>query len=135
MGHPWSGRYDQGAALHDYLYRHLGWVVLPGNGVGLLKPHYPICSMVPLGNGAVAVQFTRQAIDRMFYEAIQLLGTSEAKAYTMYIGVRSGGWKPWRNYEIGWHGSPSLVHLDSLPRPKKNTSKTSWVKASPGDNL
>ena len=54
MGHPWSGRYDQGAALHDYLYRHLGWVVLPGNGVGLLKPHYPICSVVPLGNRAVS---------------------------------------------------------------------------------
>jgi hypothetical protein len=59
--------YLQAAALHDYLYHDRHW---PG---------------------------TRRKADAIYFEALhEVLGVNRFWAKTMWLGVRVGGWIPWR---------------------------------------
>lgn len=41
---------------------------------------------------------TRKQADDVLYEAMHALGVSAWQRYTIYAGVRVGGWKPWNEY-------------------------------------
>jgi hypothetical protein len=40
---------------------------------------------------------TRARADAIFLEAMEVLGVPRWKRYTMYAGVRAGGWMAWRD--------------------------------------
>lgn len=61
-----------GPVLHDYLYQRRG-EVLEGT-------------------------FTRAEADRLLYRVMRQDGISRARAWTVYAGVRVGGWRPWSRY-------------------------------------
>lgn len=102
VGHPWSGYYDQAAAVHDLLYRTIGWVVLFEYHVGLNS--YKVERIIQPSNisSTVLIQFTREAVDKLFYEACEILGTPSHKAMTLYTGVRAFGWHAWNKHKREW---------------------------------
>lgn len=61
---PKSGRYNQAAVLHDYLY--------------------------------TIQDRPRKEVDRIFLEAMGVLGVPKWKRWVMYRAVRIGGGRPWR---------------------------------------
>lgn len=67
---PINDRHRLAAVVHDYMYARRG--VLPGKIV------------------------TRKQADQVFYEAMMALKVPKWKAWTMYRGVRAGGWVHWR---------------------------------------
>jgi hypothetical protein len=79
---PPTGRYGKAAAIHDWLYSHrvVDDVITP--------------AMFTRGSRLV----NRAEADRIFREAMRTLGVSAEMAWTLYAGVRVGGWKPWRAY-------------------------------------
>lgn len=68
---PKSGKYNQAAVLHDFLYSTLG------------TPDKII--------------YTRAECDKIFLEAMEVLEVPLAKRRIMYWAVRAFGWIPWRN--------------------------------------
>lgn len=68
---PKDGTYDQAAVVHDYLYHTLG-----------------------LGG-----KYNRKQCDRIFLEAMGVLGVPLWKRRIMYRAVRIGGGRPWRNHQ------------------------------------
>lgn len=70
---PKSGRYNQCATLHDFLYSLRGEVTEPFN----LKKR------------------TRAECDKIFLEAMTVLGVNWFKRNVMYRAVRLGGGLPW----------------------------------------
>lgn len=67
---PPDGQYASAAVVHDYLYQEHG--------------------DVPKGRGR-----SRKECDDIFLEAMQVLGVPSWKRYTMWLAVRSFGWKAW----------------------------------------
>lgn len=50
-------------------------------------------------DGLYSAQLTTRAeADRIFYEAMRESGVRWTQATAMYLGVRLGGWLPWRNH-------------------------------------
>ena len=70
---PKSGKFNQGAVLHDFLYSLLGEVVEPYN----LKKR------------------TRAECDLIFKEAMRVLGVNGFKIILMFQAVRRFGFIPW----------------------------------------
>lgn len=76
---PPTGAYGKAAVVHDWLYqereieRHVGHVTL-----------------LRLA--------TRLDADNAFKEAMEVLGVSRWTRWTLYLGVRSGGWVTWNHY-------------------------------------
>jgi len=68
---PKSGSPNQAAVLHDHLYFHLG-------------------------DDPKGTHRTRKACDRIFMEAMKVLGVPWWKRTTMYAAVRVGGWAAWK---------------------------------------
>jgi len=66
---PKSGQHNQAAVLHDYLYKNLkeGWKDWPGK------------------------KYTRAECDKIFIDAMKVLGVSWIKRQTMYRAVRMFG--------------------------------------------
>jgi hypothetical protein len=73
---PRSGKFNQSAVLHDFLYHILGEVFKPYN----LKKR------------------TREECDKIFLEAMRVLGVNRFKRSIMYNAVRAGGWMPWNHH-------------------------------------
>jgi len=67
-----NGRHREAATLHDWLY-------------------------YKKGHGAKYVLLTREQCDDLFYEAMINSGVPAWKAWTMWAGVRMGGWVAWSN--------------------------------------
>lgn len=72
-GHPFHSDYIRPAALHDYYYSR--WPGMFDNG--------------PLEKKM------RRIVDGMFYDALIADGVGRGRAWSMYLGVRLGGWVPW----------------------------------------
>jgi Protein of unknown function (DUF1353) len=70
---PPVGKYDAAAVLHDCLYQLGG---------------------VPYLYGTI----TRAEADAVLLEAMGVLGVSRWQRWTIYAGVRAGGWKVWNKY-------------------------------------
>lgn len=79
---PPTGRYGKAAVIHDWLYSHR---VVDDMITPALLQHGSRC-------------VDRAEADRMFREAMRVLGVSAPTVWTLYTGVRLGGWKPWRAY-------------------------------------
>ena len=71
---PKDGDYNQAAVVHDYLYSMLG--KLPEN----------------------EYTYSRDECDRIFLEAMGVLGVNKFKRRIMYRGVRIGGGFGWRTH-------------------------------------
>jgi hypothetical protein len=46
---------------------------------------------------------TRAQCDSVFREALGACGVSRFTQWTLYLAVRSGGWKPWNRYRAAQH--------------------------------
>ena len=44
---------------------------------------------------------TRKEADDVLFEAMAVLGVRATQRWTIYAGVRAGGWLPWKNYREG----------------------------------
>ena len=102
VGHPWSGYYDQAAAVHDLLYRNVGWVVIWEDHVGLDAYDIDRIIHISLISPVMLIQFSRDAVDKLFYEACEVLGTPKHKALTLYSGVKAFGWHAWNRHKAEW---------------------------------
>ena len=69
------------AVVHDYLYQQ--------------GPDAPY-RLEETGESARG--FSRSEADDIFHEALRLLGIDPFDAWTMWAGVRAGGWATWRRY-------------------------------------
>ena len=79
---PPTGQYGKAAVIHDFLYQHRAVVrVATGRGVPVIVRNVD-----------------RAEADNTFLEGMEVLGVGRATRYTMYSGVRVGGWKPWGEY-------------------------------------
>ncbi len=74
---PRSGKYNQCAVLHDFLYSILGEVSEPYN----------------------MRKRSRKECDGIFLEAMGVLGVNRFKRWLMYRAVRMGGGFPWRKHK------------------------------------
>ncbi len=72
---PFGGQYEPAAWLHDYLYAY-----------------------AEREFGTDAGHVSRAEADGLMYEAMTALGFRWSGRQTIYYGVRSGGWLPWRRY-------------------------------------
>ena len=72
---PPYGKYTKAAVLHDYLYHMKGF------------PRETWESKIP---------YTRKECDRIFLQAMEVLGVGRTKRYIMYQAVRLFGGKSWR---------------------------------------
>lgn len=70
---PTGGTYGKAAIIHDYMYR------FPTHAPG--KPAW-----------------TRKDCDDTLRAGMDALGVSRLTRWTIYTGVRTGGWVPWRKY-------------------------------------
>lgn len=76
---PKSGPYDKAAVIHDYLYQTGGReLVLPGKPVGQC--------------------IDRGDADGVLKEAMEVCGVGGFRRFTIWSGVRIGGWKSWGAY-------------------------------------
>ncbi len=75
---PKSGKSNQSAVLHDYLYSIRGEISEPGN----MKKR------------------TRKECDGIFKESMQILGVHWFKLGTIFNAVRLGGWLPWKKHKL-----------------------------------
>jgi len=66
IGHPFDARWRKEAVLHDWLYRQEDKIV------------------------------SRKTADQMFYDGLRLNGLRYTKAQAMYMGVRIGGARAWK---------------------------------------
>jgi hypothetical protein len=66
---PIGGAYDHAAVLHDFCYAQ-----------------------------AEALQLTRAAADALFLEAMAATGFRRTGRWTIYLGVRIGGWAAWQGH-------------------------------------
>lgn len=76
---PPTGPYGKAAVIHDMLYqtRLVGWT---------------------MESYSYARYVEREEADRIFKEAMEVLGVSSHTIRTMYWGVRLGGWATWNRY-------------------------------------
>lgn len=84
---PIGGRYDKAAVVHDYLYQD-GFVValaLEVDDQGYVDEHE--CHL----------DVTRRQADKIFLEAMQVLGVGWPARWTIYTGVRIGGRCAWKD--------------------------------------
>lgn len=70
---PPDGKYSQAAVLHDYLYSRMGEVE----------------------HGDYTQVYTRKECDKIFLEAMKVLGVGWLKRRVMYRAVRIWGFIPW----------------------------------------
>lgn len=73
---PPTGRYGKAAVVHDFLYQDR--VIRSGTLV------FRLCD--------------RGEADKIFLEAMGVLGVGWLTRHTIYAGVRLGGWLPWNRY-------------------------------------
>jgi hypothetical protein len=59
-----------------------------------------------------AGKVTRAEADWLFRDAMEALGVSRARRWTLYLGVRSGGWLAWRRHRSR-DTSESLLPVDT----------------------
>ena len=69
--YPVNAKHREAAILHDWLYHQKGHVIF--------------------------AHLTREQCDDLFYEAMINSGVSAWKAWSMWAGVRLGGWAAWSN--------------------------------------
>lgn len=67
---PFGGDYDEGAVLHDFLYR------------------------------TQFMCLARVIADAILIEAMQVCGTGAVTRWCIFLGVRAGGWVTYRKYRI-----------------------------------
>ena len=72
---PPTGRYGKAAVVHDYLYQTRNWP-----------------------NTANRVAVTRAEADTVLREGMNVLGVRWSQRWTIYSGVRVGGWRTWNRY-------------------------------------
>lgn len=72
---PQVGRYDAAAVIHDFLYQRPNQRAERAGG-----------------------PFSRAEADSTLLEAMGVLGVGFWTRYTIYAGVRIGGWKVWNRY-------------------------------------
>ena len=77
---PPTGEYGKAAVIHDYLYQYRYVVSWPS----------PTSKVLRLVDRAEA--------DRTFLEGMEVLGVGRFTRWTMYAGVRAGGWQTWNGY-------------------------------------
>lgn len=58
--------------------------------------------------------FSRAACDGIYLEAMKALGVGWAVRYSMYAGVRAGGWAAWREHQK--RGDPATIAAGGLPK-------------------
>lgn len=74
--------YRKSAVIHDYLYAHAELFV-PGDDHG---------------------HISRGSADDVFYEAMTTEGFRPSGRRVVWLGVRTGGWLPWRRYRQAQEG-------------------------------
>lgn len=74
---PQSGKWNPAAVLHDAGYFDPTIMILTGP------------------DSYIEERMDRKFWDKAFYEAMLVKGVSKPVAYTMYKGVRAGGWVAW----------------------------------------
>jgi hypothetical protein len=80
VGGPAEGKYRRAAVLHDYLYALAG-----------------------------STGITRAECDRLFHEVMLASGVGRVTAWTLYAGVRAGGWVTWAQYEKKYSQNKNFV--------------------------
>lgn len=75
---PPTGLYGKAAVLHDWLYQHRTVTVIA-------RP--PRVRLVDRGEA-----------DHVLKEAMEVLGVGRMTRWTIYAGIRAGGWLTWRRY-------------------------------------
>lgn len=93
---PARGKHVWAAIGHDYLYE---------NHVGL--------------------GVTREFADRWFKDAMDYYGTPGWREHVAWLGVRAGGWKPWRDYETG-----KLKNSNDKLNDLRDLEASLWVPSS-----
>lgn len=81
-----NGRSRAAAVLHDFLYSSHGFVCDQSKDAGYQVTHQHL---------------TRAQCDALFREALLSLGVGRGVAYSMWLGVRTGGWMYWKKREDG----------------------------------
>lgn len=76
---PPTGKYGKAAVIHDFLYQQRE-IHGPGTGPRLC---------------------TRGEADAIFKEAMGVLGVGAFTRWTIYLGLRVGGWATWNKYREG----------------------------------
>ena len=105
FGSPFSGKHDAIAFVHDLLYQKLGWVVMKTEDVSwlyLFRRTYPVDEIISLRDGLTAVQFSKKACDKIFYDGCRVLGHTKKEAKAMYYGLRLFGGFTWKRYKKKW---------------------------------
>jgi hypothetical protein len=79
---PPTGRYGKAAVVHDWLYQRRTVVrVATARGIPVLVR-----------------EVDRGEADHVLNEGMEVLGVGRFTRWTIYSGVRIGGWKPWGEY-------------------------------------
>lgn len=71
---PFGENYEAAAWLHDFLYQHAEAIDVDGRPI------------------------TRAEADGLMRAAARATGYNALGAWALYLGVRAGGWCPWRRY-------------------------------------
>jgi hypothetical protein len=88
---PPTGKYGKAAVIHDFLYQYrVISVEQEPCIVPCTVPNCPTCQPLRLCN--------RGEADRIFKEAMGVLGCSWFTRNIVYAGVRAGGWAAWRKH-------------------------------------
>lgn len=78
LGHPFRSDYIRPAVLHDYYYKT--WAKIYGL------------------TDSDKAESARLEIDIMLYRALLADDVNKITAYTIFLGVRVGGWHAWNNH-------------------------------------
>jgi len=92
---PKTGKHDQAATLHDQGYEYR--VIFIRQADGKIK----------------AVEKDRAYWDRVFYDALLVLGVRKTRAWLMYRAVRMGGWVAWRKSSKANKKHPYIATLQA----------------------
>lgn len=80
---PFGELYEPATWLHDYCYQHA-------------EAFDGTSGFAAFARGCVEAGMTRGLADRLLYYGAIALGFRESGAKTLWLGVRAGGWLPWR---------------------------------------
>ncbi len=60
---------------------------------------------------------SRRIADAVFYEAMRVTGEPRWRAWMLWLGVRAGGWFPWKKYRAHGTGVHRIYPLFPPPPP------------------
>jgi hypothetical protein len=96
--------YAEGAVGHDFAYRFggvLDYQAPPEVVDSFFEDASDAAFMYALRRDAHWRDVDRLAADRLHRELLVHCGSSQARADAMFVGLRVGGWKSWRDYRNG----------------------------------